>query len=84
CKARFPREYVKESVVDESGHLSMKKHDIWSNRVNPLISYLFGCNTDLTEMLSGTIVKAIIIYITDYITKSSIKFSSTFSALKDV
>ncbi len=34
---------------------------------------LCGCNTDVTSLSSGTAIKAVVLYISNYITKSSLK-----------
>ena len=73
CKARFPRELVKETFVDAEGFLILKKHESMMNNYSPVMSYLLRSNTDVTSLMSSTSMKAAISYITDYITKSSMK-----------
>lgn len=48
------------------------------------LSYILRCNSDVTSLLSGTQVKAIIAYITDYITKSSLKTYNIFETIRTV
>jgi hypothetical protein len=68
CKARFPRMVVKETKVDKTdGSISMKKSERMLNTVTYILTYLFGCNTDVTSLLSGTAMKAVVFYITNYI-----------------
>jgi hypothetical protein len=50
------------------------------NTVAPLLTYLFRCNTDVTSLLSGTAIKAVVAYISDYITKPSLKTYMVFEA----
>lgn len=45
-------------------------------------SYLERCNTDLTSILSGTIVRAIIVYCTDYMTKIPMKTYMIFEIVR--
>jgi len=56
-----------------TGSLNMKKGEPWMNTVNPVITYLLRCNTDVTSLLSGTAIKAVLAYISDYITKPTLK-----------
>ena len=85
CKARFPRNIVSETMIDpETGALLMKKHEQWMNTVTPMVSYLVRSNTDVTSLLSGTAIKAVIAYISDYITKSSLKTYMLFDAILGV
>ncbi|KAI0640764.1 hypothetical protein C8Q79DRAFT_882770, partial [Trametes meyenii] len=70
CKARFPRDLYDETMVDRaSGAIRFVKHEPWLNTFNPTLSYLLRCNSDVTCLLSGTQVKAIVAYVSDYITK---------------
>ncbi len=85
CKARFPRELREETSVDlATGAISFKKQDAWINTYNVVLSYVLRCNTDVTCLLSGTQVKAVVAYVTDYITKSPLKTYSVFEAVKAV
>lgn len=54
------------------------------NTVTSHLSYLFRCNTDVTSLWSGTALKAVIIYISEYITKSALKTHVMFDAIKSV
>ncbi|KAI0357520.1 hypothetical protein OH77DRAFT_1503040 [Trametes cingulata] len=83
CKARYPREVRDVSTIDaSSGAILLKKREPWINTYNVIVSYLLRCNTDVTCLLSGTQVKAVIAYVTDYITKSPLKTYSVFEAIK--
>ena len=46
-----------------TGSLDIKKGESWMNTINPTITYLLRCNTDVTSLLSGTAIKAVIAYI---------------------
>ncbi|KAJ2913599.1 hypothetical protein MD484_g6811, partial [Candolleomyces efflorescens] len=84
CTARFPRDVYPETVVDHTtGRIDLKKKDEWMNDVTPVIAGLFRCNTDSTCLLSGTAVKAILGYVTDYITKGWLKTHQVFSTMYD-
>jgi Helitron helicase-like domain at N-terminus len=85
CKARFPRSIHNTTHVDPlSGVLTMKKLEQWLNTFTPLVTYLLGCNTDVTSLLSGTAIKAVVAYISDYITKPDLKTYSIFDTIRCV
>jgi hypothetical protein len=74
CKARFPRPIVPETTIHfDDGYIDLKKTEPMLNTITPCITYLFRCNTDVTSLLSGTSIKAVISYVTDYIVKPSLK-----------
>lgn len=73
---------MENSNVDtETGHLNIKKREAWINTFTPLISYVFRCNTDVTSLRSGTAIKAMLIYVTDYITKPGLKMHAIFDCI---
>ena len=67
-----------------TGTLSLKKLEQWLNTITPLATFLLRCNTDVTSLLSGTAVKAVVAYITDYITKQSLRTYTVFEVIKSV
>jgi Helitron helicase-like domain at N-terminus len=77
CKARFPRSLFTKSTIDNlTGAINIKKLEPWLNTFTPIVTYLFRCNTDVTSLSSETAIKAVVIYVSDYITKSSLKTRS--------
>ena len=85
CKARYPRQTFEQTEVDlKTGALNMKKGEAWINTVTPILTYLLRCNSDVTSLLSGTAIKAVVAYISDYITKPGLKTYSIFEAIKGV
>ena len=62
----------------------MKKIEAWLNTFTPLVTYIFRCNTDVTSLSSGTAIKAVVLYVSDYITKTSLKTHTIFDAIKSV
>jgi hypothetical protein len=85
CKARFPRPIVFETTVNaEDGYINMKKTERMLNTISPCITYIFRCNTDVTSMLSGTTIKAVISYVTDYISKPMLKTHQIFATAYNV
>ncbi len=85
CKARFPRPLSNETTVDaDSGAINMKKSERWINTITQVVTYLFRCNTDITCLLSGTAIKAVVMYVSDYITKSSLKTHTIFESIRSI
>lgn len=82
CKARFPRQTFSNTMVDSgTGALNIKKGEKWMNTISPVLTYLFRCNTDVTSLLSGTAIKAVVAYIADYISKPSLKTYAVFDTI---
>jgi hypothetical protein len=84
CKARFPRPLVPESVIDETGAVTVKKSEPWINTFTPLVTFLLRCNTDVTSLASGTAIKGVIMYVSDYIVKSTLKTHVIFDSIRSV
>ena len=85
CRARFPREIIEKTEVDlNDGSIKIKKHEQWTNFITPTLTYLLRSNSDVTSLLSGTAIKAIIAYVTDYITKVPLKTHTMFDAVRSV
>jgi hypothetical protein len=85
CKARFPRPTFKCTEVDpETGAINIKKLEEWINFITPVTTYIMRCNTDITCLWSGTALKAVIMYVSDYITKTGLKTHIMFDAIKSV
>jgi len=85
CKAQFPRPLFHETTVDpNSGAVNMKKSEPWINTITRIVTYLFRCNTDITCLLSGTAIKGVVMYVSDYITKSSLKTHTIFESIHSV
>ncbi len=85
CRARFPREIVQSTEVDrESGALRFRHLSPWVNTFHPLLSFVLRCNHDVTCLLSGTKVKAVLGYVTDYVTKTKLSTDSFFSTVRSV
>jgi hypothetical protein len=85
CKSRFPRETFSQTLIDpDTGVLTLKKGEAWLNYYTPALTYLMRCNTDVTSLQSGTAIKAVIAYVTDYITKSLLKTHVMFDTVKTI
>jgi len=68
----------------ESGALNIKKGESMLNTVTAEVTYLIRSNTDVTSLLSGTAIKAVVAYVSDYISKPSLKTYLIFEAVKSV
>ncbi|KAJ7152525.1 hypothetical protein C8R46DRAFT_862034, partial [Mycena filopes] len=66
------------------GHLNVRHVEPMMNTVNPILTYLNRCNSDVTSLLSGTAVKAVVSYVSDYISKLSLKSYQMFASVYDV
>ena len=66
----------------ESGAINMKKLEPMINTVTPPLTYVLRCNTDVTSLKSGTAIKAVVMYVTDYITKCSLKTHILFDIIR--
>ena len=85
CKARFPRPIVPKTIVNiEDGYINVRKKESMLNMISPCVTYLFRCNTDVTSLLSGTSIKAVISYVTDYIAKPTLKTYQIFATAYNV
>ena len=84
CKARFPRPTFLKTFIDELGSITVRKMEAWLNTITPLVTYLFRCNTDVTSLSSGTAIKGVVLYVSDYITKSTLKTHTIFDSIKSV
>ncbi|KIJ47684.1 hypothetical protein M422DRAFT_84734, partial [Sphaerobolus stellatus SS14] len=81
CKARFPREVIEHSFIDADGHIFFQHLESYLNTFSTPLTYMLWCNTDCTCLQSGTGIKAVLMYIADYITKNPLKVYSIFQTL---
>src|SRR6202047_314100 len=85
CKARVLRQTFEKTDVDpKTGALNIKKGEKWINTLTPIVTYLLRCNSDVTSLLSGTAIKAIVAYISDYVTKPGLKTYTIFDTIRSV
>lgn len=85
CRAHFPRKLYDMTEVDvETGALNVRKQEAWINTFTPELTYVMRCNTDVTSLSSGTAIKAVVLYISNYITKSSLKTHVVFEVICDI
>ncbi|KAJ7115118.1 hypothetical protein C8R43DRAFT_847316, partial [Mycena crocata] len=84
CRARFPRDVFDSTNISDDGHLDMRHLEPMMNTVSTTLTYLVRCNSDVTSLLSGTAVKAVISYVSDYISKMSLKSFQMFASVYQV
>lgn len=85
CRARFPRPLFETTMVDRTtGAIRFAKKEPWINTYNPVLTFLFRHNTDVTCLLSGTQVKAVMAYVSDYITKPALNTHTFFEIVRAV
>lgn len=85
CKARFPRELFDDTQVDmNNGALRFRKREAWINTYNPVLSSILRCNMDVTSLHSGTTVRAVMAYVTDYVTKGTLSTHTFFRVVLGV
>ncbi|EPQ49887.1 hypothetical protein GLOTRDRAFT_11004, partial [Gloeophyllum trabeum ATCC 11539] len=75
--------YREESSVDhETGEINLRCLDGLVNNFNATILEAIRCNMDIKFIGSGSSAKAVLYYITDYITKSQLKTHVAFATLE--
>src|SRR6202051_890905 len=79
----FPDRHL-TGVDPKTGALNIKKGLKWINTLTPIVTYLLRCNSDVTSLLSGTAIKAIVAYISDYVTKPGLKTYTIFDTIRSV
>jgi hypothetical protein len=85
CKARFPRPLFSQTEVDmATGTIDMKKNESWLNTFTYVVTYLFRCNTDITSLRSGTAIKGVLFYVSNYVTKPALKTHVIFETVRSM
>ena len=80
---RMPRKLVPTSTIDpDTGHISMRRSDPWINNFNEYLIAACRSNMDIKFIWSGNDAKALVYYITDYVTKMSLSCHDTFALVQ--
>lgn len=80
CRMRMPRALVNTSSIDPStGEIFMRRSHQWINNFNEWLISACRSNMDIKFIWNGTDAKALVYYITDYVTKSSLPFHDMFA-----
>ncbi|CAF4095943.1 unnamed protein product [Rotaria magnacalcarata] len=80
CRMRMPRRIENVSSINiESDEIKLKRLHETINNFNEYIISACRSNMDIKYIFSGSDAKALVYYITDYVTKSNLSFHDTFS-----
>ncbi len=83
CRMHMPRKLVRVSTIDpDTGHISMRRSHPMINNFNEYLIAACRSNMDIKFIWSGSDAKALVYYITDYVTKSSLSFHDTLSLVQ--
>ena len=83
CRLIMPRKLVPISIIDpDTGNISMRRSHPWTNNFNEYIISACRSNMDIKFIWTGNDAKALVYYITDYVTKMSLSFHDTFSLVQ--
>ncbi len=66
----------------ETSSVLLRRLHPWINNYNDLVLFLVQCNMDIKYIGSGEAAKALVYYVTDYITKQTLPTHVGFSALQ--
>ncbi|CAF1546361.1 unnamed protein product, partial [Adineta ricciae] len=66
----------------ETGNIRMRRSHLMINNYNEYIISACRSNMDIKFIWTGSDAKALVYYITDYVTKSSLPFHDTFSLIQ--
>ena len=79
CRMRMPRKLVSVSTIDPTtGNICMRRSYAWINNFNEYLITACRCNMDIRFIWTGNDAKALVYYITDYVTEMSLSFYDTF------
>ncbi|THU84820.1 hypothetical protein K435DRAFT_686836, partial [Dendrothele bispora CBS 962.96] len=83
CRFELDQSNVRENTVADvtTGELTLRQLNGLVNPYNPTMLSALRCNMDIKFIGSGASAKAILYYITDYITKCQLKAHIAFGAL---
>lgn len=80
---RMPRKLVAVSTIDpDTGKITMRRSDPMINNFNEYLIAACRSNMDIKFIWSGNDAKALVYYITDYVTKTSLSFHDTYALVQ--
>ncbi|CAF4685503.1 unnamed protein product, partial [Rotaria sp. Silwood2] len=83
CRMRMPRTLVKTYNIDPyTGQRTMRRSHPWINNFNEWIISACRSNMDIKFIGTGNDAKALVYYITDCVTKSSLAFYDMFALVQ--
>ncbi|KZT61813.1 hypothetical protein CALCODRAFT_418963, partial [Calocera cornea HHB12733] len=81
CRMRMDGITHPTSTVDETGSITLRRRHPWISNYNDVCLYSFRCNMDIKFIGSGQGAKALMYYITDYVTKAALPLYEGLAAL---
>ena len=83
CRMRMNGRTRRETTIDEeTGSILLRRLHPWIANFNPVVLGLVKGNMDIKPVGSGTGAKAMIYYVTDYITKASLPMATGLTVLR--
>ncbi|KAI6001858.1 hypothetical protein EDD15DRAFT_2385661 [Pisolithus albus] len=83
CRMRIDGSVRAETFLDpETQSIMLRRWHPRINNYNPIVSFLLQCNMDIKYIGLGPAAKALVYYISDYITKSELKVNVGLEALR--
>ena len=80
CRMRMPRTLIAASNIDPiTGEIVIRRSHPWINNFNEWFIAACRSNMDIKFIWSGSDAKALVYYITDYVTKSNLSFYDMFA-----
>ncbi|CAM4818432.1 unnamed protein product, partial [Rotaria magnacalcarata] len=75
CRLRYPKQIYDDTMIDaDTGEIRMKRSHPMINNFNEWLLLACRCNIDIKFIWSGSDTKALVYYISDYITKKNLSF----------
>ena len=83
CRMRMPRKLVLVSTIDpDTGHISIRRSDPMINNFNEYTLAACRSNMDIKFIWTGSDAKALVYYITDYVTKMNLSLHDILSLVQ--
>lgn len=83
CRMRMPRKLIPVSTIDpDTGNIFMRRSHPMINNFNEYLIAACRSNMDIKFIWSGNDAKALVYYITDYVTKMSLSFHDTLTLVQ--
>jgi len=82
AKAHFPGRHLIRLKLNLIWCAKYKKRWKWINTLTPIVTFLLRWIQNVTSLLSGTAIKAIVAYISDYVTKPGLKTYTILTLLE--
>lgn len=74
--------HVAMVLDEETKSILLRRFHLWINNYNDVVIFLLQANMDIKYIGSGQAAKALVYYVSDYITKSELRVGVGISALQ--